>query len=170
MKKIFVILYLLSIVAVKAQDTNHIIVDEKSGKQMLFGFCTREALQDTNFAWWFNSEYQNYEIDSTSLDGLRDVINDYNVLIFMGTWCSDSRREVPRLLKIFDWLGLPEKDIAIFCVGRDKHAGDQVVDDMEIELVPTIIFYHQGDEVGRIIETPDESLEIDMKEIILGDR
>ena len=169
MKKLFVILFLVGIVNIYGQDTNRLTVEEKSGKPMLFGFCTREAFQDTNFSWWFNSEYNNYEVDSISLEGLKAVANDYSVLIFMGTWCSDSRREVPRLFKIFDWLGMSEKSIAIFCVGRDKIVGDDVVDDMEIELVPTLIFYHQGDEIGRIIEVPDESLEIDMKEIILGD-
>jgi hypothetical protein len=33
---------------------------------------------------------------------------------------------------------------------------------MNIERVPTFIFKRGGEEIGRIIETPDESLEADM--------
>jgi len=40
------------------------------------------------------------------------------------------------------------------------------VDDVDIHFVPTIIFYMNDEEVGRIVEMPYESLEKDMLEIV----
>ena len=37
---------------------------------------------------------------------------------------------------------------------------------MEIELVPTFILDYNGEEIGRIIESPEESLEKDLLRII----
>ena len=37
---------------------------------------------------------------------------------------------------------------------------------LRIELVPTIIFYKDGSEIGRIVETPVESMEKDLLKII----
>ncbi|MEJ2614863.1 MAG: hypothetical protein P8Z35_07895 [Ignavibacteriaceae bacterium] len=41
---------------------------------------------------------------------------------------------------------------------------------MKIELVPTIIFYKDEKELGRIVETPNDSLEKDILKILTGDK
>ena len=38
--------------------------------------------------------------------------------------------------------------------------------DLDIELVPTFIFYRNGEELGRIVETPEDTLEKDLAEIV----
>jgi len=58
----------------------------------------------------------------------------------------------------------------MFAVDRDKKAGDCAIDYLKIELVPTIIFYKQDTEIGRIVESPQTSLEEDMVDIILSSR
>ena len=164
MKSIFFIL-LFSLVNL-AQTTNQCVVDQKSGKPMLVGTCTREAFQDSSFAWWFNSEYDNYELDNEALSHVKIDSEFHSITIVMGTWCSDSRREVPRFYKILDSLRFPASKVKLIMVDRKKEAAEVDISSLNIELVPTMIFYNDGLEVGRIIETPKETLEKDILGIL----
>ncbi|MFZ0452215.1 MAG: thioredoxin family protein, partial [Ignavibacteriaceae bacterium] len=91
---------------------------------------------------------------------------DVNIEIVMGTWCSDSRREVPRFFKILDAVNYPSNKVGIICVDEDKKTQSNELDGLKIELVPTIIFYKDGNELGRIIESPHDTLEKDMIKIL----
>ncbi len=145
-----------------------LIPDTESPDMILLGYCTRQTFQDTSFSWWFNSVYDMYEIDSTTADSLRDKLSNVNITIVMGTWCSDSRREVPKLFKILDYLKFPEDKVSILTVGRDMKALGNETDSLKIEKVPTIIFYRGSSELGRIVESPEVSLEKDMLKILNG--
>lgn len=157
---LYVLLFLP--ISIFAQDMNKCIIDSSSNKTMLIGQTTPEAFKDTAFAWWFNSEFDNYTIDSSALSFIEKDFSKIEVTVVMGTWCSDSRREVPRLLKILSNLDFPLTKLTIINVDRkkDDHAGK--VKNLEIEKVPTIIVTKDGYEMGRIIETPKESLEKDL--------
>jgi hypothetical protein len=56
--------------------------------------------------------------------------------------------------------------IDIIAVDRKKQASDVDMTPYSIEKVPTFIFYKNGKEVGRIIETPHTTLENDMQLIL----
>ncbi|MDP4175154.1 MAG: thioredoxin family protein, partial [Bacteroidota bacterium] len=93
-------------------------------------------------------------------------IRDYDITIVLGTWCSDSRREIPRFLKILDSLGFDSGKVKLLAVDREKKGLGDEIDSLKIELVPTIIFYKDGKEAGRITEAPEETLETDTNNII----
>ncbi|MFH1198229.1 MAG: thioredoxin family protein [bacterium] len=166
MRKIALLLFLFSTTSTFAQTEFQIITDEKSGKPMLVGITDREAYRDTNFSSWFDTEYQNYLVDTLSVIGLKEKINDFKVTIVLGTWCGDSKREVPRLLKIFDIIEMQKENYTFINVDRQKKGMTTEADGMNIMLVPTMIFYKDGNEIGRIIETPAETLEIDLINIL----
>ena len=84
----------------------------------------------------------------------------------MGTWCSDSHEQVPRFFKVMDEAGYPADNVRIICVDREKKDGSEDVDSLNIELVPTFIFYKEGIELGRIVETPKQTMEEDIFEIL----
>ncbi len=153
-------------------DVNKIIIDADSDKPMLIGYTTREAFADTSFSWWYDSEYKNYDVDVDALKPLFEdstLMQDLSITVVMGSWCSDSRREVPRFLKIVDGLKLPEENINLYSVDRNLSAGVDDINDLDIKLVPTFIFFKNSVELGRIVEMPEESLEIDMVNILTGD-
>ncbi|MCP5060921.1 MAG: thioredoxin family protein [Ignavibacteriae bacterium] len=164
MKNSLIILLLVSSTIFSQE--NKIVEDTRTLKPMLIGNTTREAFMDTNFAWWYNSEYTNYEVNKGRLASHIEKINDKSMKIVMGTWCSDSRREVPRMLKVLDMIGFPKEKISIVNVDRKKNGVSDEVDDLNIELVPTFILYDDKTEIGRIIETPEETLEKDLVRIV----
>lgn len=168
MIKVLTIL-LLTVFSITAQDINRTLIDSTSGKPILIGFSNREAFIDTNFSWWFDSGYKFYRPDTNVIADLKRVSSDYTITIVMGTWCSDSRREVPRFYKILDELNYSDENIKLINVDRDKVGIDNGVDSLNIELVPTFIIYNNDKEIGRIIETPNESLEKDMSKILNTD-
>ena len=51
----------------------------------------------------FKFRYDNYEV--TNQINLSDL-EDISVVIMFGTWCHDSKREVPRMLRILDSAGV----------------------------------------------------------------
>jgi thiol-disulfide isomerase/thioredoxin len=160
---------LLLYVNVLAQDYNTIITDEKSGKPMLIGFTTLEAFNDTSFSWWWNSGYDIYNVDSAAASKLSYEMKNINLTVVMGTWCSDSRREVPRFYKILDKISYPTEKVILINVDREKHGLADEVDLLGIDFIPTFILSKDGKELGRIVESPYESLEKDMSEILTAD-
>jgi thiol-disulfide isomerase/thioredoxin len=165
MQKIFLLLAIMSSI-VFSQEKNKTIIDEKSGKPILIGICDRKAFADSNFSWWYESEYQGYEINYAVLDSVKGKIADTKIIIVMGSWCSDSRREVPRFFRLMDEIKFSDDKLFLVCVDRKKESPEGNVPELKIEFVPTFIIYMDNKEIGRIIETPKLSLEKDLKEIL----
>ena len=104
--------------------------DPKTGKPMLLGEVLIDELKQEPFSEWYNNEFDNYELDVELLGAISDP-NQYNYELFLGTWCGDSRREVPRLEKIFIELEIDFNKIAIITVDRDKVSPNDDVDNLK---------------------------------------
>lgn len=114
--------------------------------------------------------FEDYQPDPASLERLRSLSRqlrgDLQVDVVIGTWCGDSRREVPRFIKIQRTLGKDRLPATIWGVDRTKTSPAESVQGREIERVPTFIVKHKGREIGRIVETPEVSVEADLAEIL----
>ena len=88
----------------------------------------------------------------TTAEEIKANFEDVEIKLVMGTWCSDSRREVPRFYKILDEIEYPSENVNLISVNREKVGLADEVDGMEIHFVPTIIFYRNDEEIGRIVE------------------
>ena len=168
MKKILFVLCLLTTsVTMMAQDVNRRMVDEKTGDPMLIGEVTREGL--TDLGDWFSIEYAAYEPQNMVISEIKAMNADFpHVFIVMGTWCGDSREQVPHFYKVMDAVGYPKDQVFVVGVNREKKADNFCLADFEIQLVPTFIFTRDGEEVGRIVETPSTTLEHDLLNILMG--
>lgn len=143
--------------------------DPKRGEQIAIGLTPRSILRDTMYSYyrWFNRGYSGYAPDTNLTARLKEALTgDVELLVFYGTWCSDTKRELPRLMRILDAAGFPESRLKMFGVNRAKQTGDDYAKDHDIKLVPTVIIYKEGKELGRIIEKPKLGLEPDMLEIL----
>ena len=135
---------------------------------ILVGSITRDQLTAEPYGNWFGPRYEQFAVDSALVSLLSVAIKDIDILIFVGTWCGDSKREVPKLYRIFDALNVPEERIQLVGMDRNKETPDQLERDLDIRRVPTIIFYAAGVELGRIIERPIATLMEDMQAILLA--
>lgn len=116
----------------------------------------------------FKARYDTVAVDQ-NLEGLiRNTNAGVDFLVFFGTWCSDSRREVPHLLKIADDCGIDSSRIRLYGLDRSKKSSDGLTDKYHIDRVPTFIFLKNDREVGRITEKPAGTLEADMLAILAG--
>jgi hypothetical protein len=94
----------------------------------------------------------------------------WQVMVVMGNWCSDSREFVAEFLKIAESVGWDEKRIKLVGVNRKKKSSVIETSDWHITNVPTFIFIKSGKEIARITETPEETLLKDMYRILCSDK
>ena len=114
----------------------------------------------------FKVRYDTVGLEENLVGLIQNVNAGVNVIVFFGTWCSDSRREVPHFLKIADQSGIDSSRIRLYGLDRSKKSNDGHSDKYHIEKVPTFIFLKNDDEVGRITEKPAGTLEADMLAIL----
>jgi len=170
MKKIIlsVIICVTVIANLFGQETCQRVYDEKSQTDILVGACTRDGILGCAFAEDYNIEYPAYQPVDSVVAQLKSRIGGLKCVIVLGTWCGDSKEQVPRFFKIIDQTGASFNKLQLYCVNRQKEApGMELKTTYNIEKVPTFIFFRDETEIGRIIETPKTILEKDMLEIIL---
>ena len=133
----------------------------------LLGYFTRDRMTNPPHSEWFVKSYDTYQPDTIFINQLNNVSRDkLTMKVVLGTWCPDSRREVPRFLKIIDLWGFPVERITFIGVDNEKIAPVGEYEKLDIQRVPTFIFYKNNIEAGRIIEVPLTSLEQDMVNIL----
>ena len=108
--------------------------------------------------------------DAEASAALGTVPPGARVDIFLGTWCLDSRREVTRLWVAFDQSGALPFDVRYVGVDRAKEAPNGLSEGRDIEYVPTIIVYRDEREVGRIVESAPEGVEVALLALLRGER
>lgn len=171
MKKIIlsVVISVAALANLFAQEMCQRVYDEKSQTDILVGACTREGILGCAFAEDYNIEYPAYQPVDSIVKQLKNRIGGLKCVIVLGTWCGDSKEQVPRFFKIIDQTGASFNKLQLYCVDRQKEApGMEIKTTYNIEKVPTFIFYRDDTEIGRIIETPKTTLEKDLLDIILG--
>ena len=138
----------------------------------LLGKIDQIGLSSGTYANWFDKGYQDYQPDDQILARIGEALKSYEIKLFMGTWCGDSRREVPRFYKILDRAKYPMTQLSSVALSRSadlyKQSPDHEEKGLNIHRVPTFIFYKNGKEVNRIVERPVVSLEHDIESIIKG--
>ena len=108
--------------------------------QDLIGSFELDDLKKEPYREWFTPEYDNYKPFGKTTEQLTSKLEGVEIVVFMGTWCSDSDKKTPS--------------------GSAAENG--------ITNVPTFIFYRNGKEVNRIVESPIDFLEDDMLAILSG--
>lgn len=118
---------------------------------------------------WFEPRYKAYKPDAEAMEIIEKNIHDYDIVMFLGTWCPDSHREVPKMFKILEETKYDMDRIEVFALARGMRSQEGVEKGYNIIKVPTIIFYKDGKEVNRYVERPRQSFEKDIAKILLGE-
>ena len=149
----------------KESKNNEQITTQQS---MLLGKFKKADLLQEPYAEWFEPRYEKFAPNAKAMETIKDHINDYEIKIFMGTWCGDSKRATPRFFKILDESGYNLDKLTAIAVDYSKSTPEKYEEKVNLNRVPTIIFYKNGKEVNRFVEFAQESLEEDIAKIVSG--
>jgi thiol-disulfide isomerase/thioredoxin len=112
----------------------------------------------------FEQSYQQFNMSAQQNTQLELLPDDLVIDVYFGTWCHDSVREVPRLLKALS--AKPEIQINLFGLDYHKLDPDGKAEQAGIKFTPTFIVSRQGKELGRIVERPQVDLVTDIVSFI----
>jgi len=147
-------------------------LENANNQPWLWGKVPINALRQSPFDKWMVTNYQNYQPDAAQMEALKQVIQNKQVQIFLGTWCGDSKREVPKMLKVLQLAGVDTTNVELVCVSSNdetyKQSWHREEKGKNIHRVPTFIIYDNDKEVGRMVESPKQSIENDLWQIITG--
>jgi tetratricopeptide (TPR) repeat protein len=147
----------------------NIVVPDAKGNKMLLGRVNKKGFNDIDFPW-FKKNYDEYLTNDKIIDRLKDKLSDYQIKVFFGSWCGDSKRNLPIFYKVLDEAKFPRQNLEVIAVDIKKEAYKQSPNGEEqglnIHRVPTFIIYKNGKEVNRIVEYPKETFERDLLKIV----
>lgn len=130
----------------------------------------RDLMENPAYSW-FPPAWEEYIPGDSLMSLLAPHAPEYQWLVFLGSWCSDSHRWIPPLFRIFHDLGIPESSLRILALDEAKQDGGMgMVDSFQVEWIPTIILIREGKERGRIVETVETSMEAALLDRILRDK
>lgn len=147
----------------RTENTTPAAVDFSEQSTWLLGYFSYNLLTREPHSQWYIKGYDEYKPDEESIKKLHEIIkDDLTITLVMGTWCPDSRREVPRFMKVLDSWRFPLERVKFIGVDIEKASPVGEYEQLDILRVPTFIFYKNNIEAGRIIENPMTSLEQDI--------
>jgi thiol-disulfide isomerase/thioredoxin len=137
---------------------------------ILLGKINKEILSTNTYVDWFLKNYDAYQPESTYITILKEKLPEYTITAFFGSWCGDSKEQLPPFYKILDEAKFPLERLTVVGVSRERDAYKQSPggeeEGLNIHRVPTFIFYKDGIEVNRIVEQPIATLEHDMSMLL----
>jgi len=152
-----------------AEETKPATVNFSEQSTWLLGYFQRGQMSREPHSAWFLKGYDAYQPSQDAVNKLTTLgKDDITITIVLGTWCPDSRREVPRFIRILDLWNFPADKLTFIGVDNFKVGPVGEYEGLRIERVPTFIIYRNNIEAGRIIENPVTSLEQDMVNILTG--
>ena len=146
---------------------NSIVVDTDINKEILLGYVNEEGLKNYTVFTYADMYNKRYKVDTDLTETIKENSKDITIKVIFGSWCGDSKVNVPAFQKIVDSSGYDKSKIKYIAVNRKKKGGSVDVSDLKIKYVPTFIFYRNDKEIGRIIENPtSKTLEQDWVNIV----
>lgn len=134
------------------------------GELELLGPLSKEEILE-NFPDW-QVEVASYVPDQEVIERLQSIPSEIKIEIFLGTWCSDSKRNVSAYFKIMDMVDNPLIMTSYIGIPREDDSRKPFIEGKNIIKVPTFIIIIDNQEKGRIIENPTKSVEKDVLDII----
>ncbi|EAR13996.1 hypothetical protein PI23P_05842 [Polaribacter irgensii 23-P] len=163
MKYILLVLFTLTFSACNSQQK---ITTKKNNSGDLIGFANKASFNQAPYDTWFTENFDTYNPNETVILELREALKNVTIKGFIGTWCGDSKRETPHFYKILERANFNFENLTLVTVNRAKKTPDNLQQGLDIERVPTFIFFKNGKEMGRYVEYAITSLEEDMLKIV----
>ncbi|MBS1781616.1 MAG: thioredoxin family protein [Bacteroidetes bacterium] len=159
-------IYIFLPFAMFAQNSLIVSVDSQNGSKIFSGTFTFDSLIKEPTFNWFKEGVSEYIPSKTIIQTLTPILNDCKLVVVMGTWCDDSHYLIPKLYKTLLSCHFPLKELELIGVDREKQSLGKERQKFGIQLVPTVIVFKEGKELGRIVETVKTSIESDLLQLV----
>ena len=140
------------------------IVPSPAFAQELVGSADREAILARCPGW--QAAIAAYQPDPGIIEKLRGLSREVRIEVYFGSWCSDSETHVSAFLKVLDLAETPLLQPVYTAVPEAKDKREPYGRERRIEKLPTFVVLVDGLEAGRIVETPQKSIEADLAKIL----
>ncbi|NOS91342.1 MAG: hypothetical protein HOP30_05435 [Cyclobacteriaceae bacterium] len=143
----------------------------QSHEKKLLNEVELSQLKQEPYNSWYASNFDSYHPNASLVEALKkQKLSNYSIKIYFGSWCGDSKRELPRMMRLLKEINFPEKNVTLIGVDDStevyKQSPKRLEAGLNIYRVPTFIIYEGKNEVSRIVEYPVETLERDLLKII----
>lgn len=149
----------------------NLYAQQKPADRILYGKITTDTLLKAPYGNWYKKNYDDYKINDSVKTALKKLsFKGIKIEAFFGSWCGDSKRELPRFLKVLDEINFNKNDLSIIATGGSDYLYKQSPQGEEtgkgIFRVPVFIIYRNGAEINRINEFPVLSMERDLLSVV----
>ncbi len=139
-------------------------INDLANAQDIIGVTSPEEIRESHRV--FDIYVNRYKPDSTAIEYLKNFEESVEIKILFGTWCHDSKREIPAFIKTMELAENPKIDIEYIAVSREKSDPEGRADAYDLQYTPTFIIFNAENEIGRIVEESTESIEQDLVHIL----
>ena len=136
------------------------------GTKIVTGRFSPSLLESDSSFVWYPHEFKSFNPDSSSVAPISTHAANLHFIVVGGTWCSDTRRELPRFFKTLAVAHVDGEKVELYGVDRSKVSQDGLTERYNINRVPTFIVFLQGQEVGRIVEFSKPGIDIELANIL----
>ncbi len=121
-------------------------------EKILRGYIDRATIEnDVSFPWFANNMKYG-QADPVAVEAFKTKASRFSIIVFGGTWCSDTQNLLPVFYRLVDKSGYPNNKITLIGVDRAKTTINDLHKKYNISHVPTFIVIQNGKEVGRVVE------------------
>lgn len=114
----------------------------------------------------FDIYTKRYSPHTPSVTYLSEIKDSVQIYVLFGTWCHDSKKQVPAFIKTLEEANNPLIKVEYIALTKSKTDPEDEYKRWGLKLTPTFVIYRNGIELGRIIEEPKAKLEQDLVTIL----
>ena len=103
-----------------------------------------------------------YIPNQEAVDVFKAVSKPVTIKLFYRTDCPDSVREVPPFIKTIQLAANDNITVEVIGVNKAKDKPADLIKGWDLRFVPTFIVVHDNKEIGRVIETAEDKIEVDL--------
>lgn len=134
--------------------------------QHIVGATTLEEISEKDNI--FQIYMDRYQPEEAAVEFLKSVEDSVSLLVFIGTWCRESKKYIPGLIKTLKAADSPFISLKYVGVDEQKKIPETFLKTFEIEYIPTVVVMKGREEIGRIEEAPQQLIETDLVEVLKG--
>jgi hypothetical protein len=151
MKHLFLIIIIIGLGILTKAQTEYVVSTDGTGK-ILKGLISRDMLEKDTAFRWFHENQAGYTPDPETVSVLKAKGPQLQFVVFGGTWCEDTQNLLPKFYSLLDAASIPNDQITLIGVDRQKRSVNHLPEDMHLTSTPTFIILKGGKEIGRVVE------------------